>query len=159
METHRAALRPLGAMPRHELAEHVAGQAIIGLPVAAQPAANRTEADDSAARDLAGSGQEMVGPVHFRADGGLHVFPALAFESACPLDAGAVQNAFDRPVGVANFVQHGGHGRAVGHVALVVRGRYARVGKSLQRAVPLDEFLDALPGAVGGLAGLAARRS
>ena len=113
MEAHRAALRPLGAMPCHEFAEHVAGQAIIGLPVAAQPAADGTEADEVPHGVLPGEGHQVVGPVDFRADGGLHVFAALALETRRAVDARAVQDAFDRPIRVANRVQHGGHGRAV----------------------------------------------
>ena len=136
VETDGPAVRPLAAIPRDQFAEHVAGHAIVGLPVAAQPAADRAEADEVAYGILSRQGHQVVRAVDLRADGSRHVVARLALEARRAIDAGAVEDAFDRAVAAADFVQNGRQRRPVGHVAPVIGRRHARIGIRPQRAGP-----------------------
>jgi len=135
-----------GANPAGQLAQHVAGHAVVALPIAPQAAAHRAQANEVAQRVAACEMDQVPRAVDLGAEGGLDHVGLLFLETARAVDTRAVENAFDRAVAAANFVEHLGQGGPIAPVARVVGGCHAGRGKAGQRVVDLQRLFHARPG-------------
>ncbi len=155
METDCAALGPSRAIPTDELAQHIAGQGIVGLAIGPQPPADGAVADEPSDGIVLRKPHQVVGPTHLRIDRGQYVLAFLLLEAAGTVDAGAVEDAFDGAIGAADLIEHVGQGLGVRNIAAMIRGLNPGGRHVLEPLVHFQGLLHALPSLRGRLARLA----